>query len=73
MGADGSARDGFARPGCQCRACDVTNTRNTWDGTGANRALEQEQFSTGKPLWPAYLGRDLETAMQAHQNHAEGV
>ena len=36
MGKNGGAKDGVPRPGCHCRACDVTNTtlnagnRNAW-------------------------------------------
>lgn len=34
MGADGRARDGIARPGCHCRACEVTNTDMQHAGYG---------------------------------------
>jgi len=34
MGKEGGAKDGIARPGCHCRACDVTNTERAFQGFG---------------------------------------
>lgn len=35
MGSDGQAKHGVARPGCACKACDVTNTQRESEGYGS--------------------------------------
>lgn len=46
MGPDGAAKDGWARPGCLCRACDSTNVRMSFDGYGTQEE-QVERLSLG--------------------------
>ena len=41
MGPDGAAVDGAARPGCHCRACELTNTDREQAGHGRMDGLEE--------------------------------
>lgn len=64
MGNDGQGKDGFARPGCHCKACDVTNSQMEEMGYGS-QAGYQEQFSIGSPSrdyrnWELDFARHLE-------------
>jgi hypothetical protein len=74
MGADGQAKDGMASPGCQCRACESTNTNGREDSPFWNAGMAQD---TGHPIakvpWPAWMGRDLETALAKWQALGAGV
>ncbi len=59
MGADGAARDGWARPGCLCRACDSTNVAMSFGGYGTNEG-HVETYSNGNPdIDPRNWERDI--------------
>ena len=69
MGPDGQAKDGFARPGCHCRACDVTNSMMEALGYGS-QVDRQEGYSIGKPDRDY---RNWERDLTRHQEEMAGV
>lgn len=74
-GPDGQARDGIARPGCHCRACDVTNSGHLAE-SGNGWSVAQLQYVPGnhaRQAWPGWMGKDWETAYAAHQGNVEGA
>ena len=73
MGPDGQAKDGQASPGCQCRACESTNTNAGWDQTWNVGMAQDIGHRIPKLPWPRWMGKDLETALEAHQRHYTGV
>ena len=74
MGADGQAKDGLASPGCQCRACESTNTNGREDSPFWNAGMSQDiGHPIGELPWPRWMGKDLETAWANWQAHGAGV
>ena len=48
MGPDGFAKDGIPRPGCHCRACNISNLERYFNGQGTSEN-QREEFSIGNP------------------------
>jgi len=48
MDKSGGAKDGIARPGCHCKACELTNTENSFRGQGS-RDMEREELDNYEP------------------------
>jgi hypothetical protein len=58
MGPDGQAKDGIARPGCTCRACELTNTVNDWAGFGRQDNREETRDPLHAQRTPAEWRRE---------------
>ena len=69
MGPDGYAAGGVARPGCHCKACDVTNTDRSEAGYGRMDGLQ----ATLDPLHAQRTAREWSEATELHYGLNAGV
>jgi hypothetical protein len=70
MGPDGYAAGGVARPGCHCKACEVTNTDRQHAGLGRMDGYE----ATGDgPFHAQRTAREWKEAAEMHEGLNAGV
>ena len=66
MGPEGEAKDGFAKPGCKCLACEHTNTVMVAAGYASQEDYEE--------VWQGnHDHRNWERDLLAHQEQMAGV
>jgi len=63
MGMDGYAAGGVARPGCHCKACEITNTDREHAGHGRMDGYEE----TGSPLHAQRTPAEWARAQEDHE------
>ena len=69
MGLDGYAAGGTARPGCHCKACELTNTDHQHAGLSRMDGYEE----TSAPLHAQRTAREWETLRETHEGLNAGL